>query len=128
MEMNIEEVTQKAANVFPPSSLSPLTLDFSLCIIDYPAASNIIDAAIRSLPSKPLPRELIVQFNVNFEERHLLKNFLWGSDIINVEGDPSTAEGMKARLRLKLQAAQLKLILRVISSETGATLSEYRYE
>ena len=126
MDLSEEEITLGAASVFPAASDGKLQLDFSGCIVDYKATSVLIDAALTSLQNGPTPRQLILVFNIKFQERLFFKWFFFGT---NLAPDVPTApdDEIRARALAALESLQVALEIRIVDPQSKETLHVFCY-
>jgi hypothetical protein len=107
---------------------SSFTIDFSRCIIDYPATSLIIDKILISLVELPEPRILIIQTHLDIIELLLLHWFFIGSDFFKIDSSQrkNQLEDFKKVLTSKLIEHKVSMYIQVLSKEE-ILINEYKY-
>jgi len=115
--LNIEETTSVCAAKLPLFTDGHVEIDFSGCVLDYPATSIICDEVLKRLDSVPVPRALIFVFDIDFAERVFLKSFFFGSARLKLECEKATEEEIKTNLKAALLGLNATLTLRIIDPE-----------
>jgi hypothetical protein len=69
--LNIEESTSECAAKLPDFADDVVEIDFSGCVLDYPATSLICDEVLKHLENAPQPRQVTFIFDIDFAEPFL---------------------------------------------------------
>jgi hypothetical protein len=118
--LNIEENTLECAAKLPNFSDGAVEIDFSGCILDYPATSLLCDEILKRLRLAPEPRQVKFVFDIDFAERVFLKSFFFGSNLLNLQGEKATEEEIKSNLRDALLSMGAKLTIEIIDPDQSS--------
>jgi len=127
MELNDDVRTIEYAKALPICDDGQLEIDFSKCIIDYPATSKIADAAFERIEKGASPRNLTFIFNIGFPERMFLKWFFFGSRRLGLDEGTATEEEIRNKLTESLKNIGAVLHIKIQNPQTQAVVQEFRY-
>jgi hypothetical protein len=96
-----------------------LMLDLSGCVLDYPATSLLIDAAIERLQGAPAPRRLELKFNIPFPPRVFEKWFFFGSTLLPHDYHSLSSDELRALLATALTKRQITIVLTRVDAKSG---------
>lgn len=119
--LNIEESTAQCAEKLPIFTQGLVEIDFSGCVLDYPATSLICDEVLKHLENASKPREITFVFDIDFVERVFLKSFFFGSARLKLQGQKATEDEIKSNLKAVLQGLEAKLTIKIIDHEQSPT-------
>jgi hypothetical protein len=105
-----------------------LEIDFSGCIIDYEATSVVVDTAFDRLEQSGVASELILVFNVKFQEHVFLKCFFLGSKRLGLVGRSASNEEIRLVLSRELRRLGMKLCIWIVDPQTATELTRFVYE
>ena len=127
MNHGLEELTEQYALALPDCPDGQLQIDFSHCIIDYPATSRIVDAALDRLALAQPPRELVLLFNIKFREQMFLKAFFFGSRRLGLDTGIPTMEDIRVRANQALKDMNIVVHIRIPQRNSAAILQDFVY-
>lgn len=127
MELNDRILTAEYAEVFPQCSEGPLEIDFRGCIIDYPATSILIDAALRTLSTASGSRELIAAYNIHFKQHLFLKWLFFGSKELGLDCGTAGNEAIEQQIITGLRRLGITFRMRIVNWKTGETLEAFAF-
>ena len=127
MDLSDEELTRQFAGMLPDCTDGHLEINFSRCIIDYPATSIILDAALEKLERTQQPRHLVVLFNIKFHERSFLKWLFFGSPLLGLDQGTANDEQIQSRVIKGLKERGILFSIDIIDSETQIKTNAFTY-
>ena len=127
MDLSDPARTAEFAERIPHSSESRLEVDLSGCILDYPATSKIIDVALQRLNEAAAPRELVLMFNIAFQERMFMKWFFFGGALLPAEYHKLDEPDLRGRVNEALRERKMTVTVRIVDPRGGAATEPYTY-
>lgn len=127
MDLSDPMVTRELARRMPQFQESTLCLDFSGCILDYPATSSVVDAALERLSKCEAPRRLIICFNVVFSERMFLKWLFFGSECLGLQQKSPSDKEIRDSLVRELTQRDISLEIVLTGFDADRLETTYRY-
>lgn len=96
-----------------------LILDLSGCVLDYPATSVLVDAAIDRLQAVSPPRRLELKFNIPFPPRVFEKWFFFGSALLPEKYHLLSSDELRAKIESALESLQTTIIISRNDANSG---------
>lgn len=127
LDLTSEAQVEAIAKEIVASPEPELEIDFCGCILDYPATSRIVDAAIKALADSPPPKVLILLFNIAFQEGMFIKWFFFGGEILPDSLINNGIDEIHQHISNKLQQMGIKIIIRSRAENTGECSDLYIY-
>jgi len=115
-QRNIEEVIKK----LPAFTDELITLDFTNCLIDYPATSKLIDKILSELSNMKGSKVLTIQSDLTVNNENLILSLLvWGSSFFDFSSlsRVSTAEDYRKVIIPKLKEYQMKIEIQLLKDD-----------
>jgi len=127
MDLSDPKTTEEVAKRIPACDESGMILDFSGCIVDYPATSAVLDVAFERLDACKPKRNLILRFNINFDERMFIKWFFFGSQRLDLQQKIATDAEIRQKLLAGLGRLSMHLKIEVhgFCQESASVVHEY---
>lgn len=120
-DLSDKDTVHNIAIQLPSFNDASLVLDLSGCVLDYPATSLLIDAAIEGLQVAAPPRRLELKFNIPFPSRVFEKWFFFGSTLLPAEYHSLSPEELRAYLVSAMKERQTTIIITRFDAKSGGT-------
>lgn len=117
LELDEPELTTEAAKKLPELDDGDVQMDFSGCVIDYEAASIIMDATLTKMAGKKGPKTLILIYNIPFQQRMFLKWFFLGSQVLGLHKGTASDEDILTKVKSGLQRLEVALKIHIIQKD-----------
>jgi hypothetical protein len=127
MDLSEERLTTPIGESLRHHTESDLVIDFSGCILDYPATARIVDGALEGMDNVSGPRKLTLIFNIAFQELLCIKWYFFFGRLIPKESSEDSLEILKERLDAELIRRGVKVVLAVRDNLDGPTRIRFAY-
>lgn len=122
-----EEDVELVIKKFPECKEKEVEIDFSQCMVDYPATSRVIDATLQRLEKLKSPCILTAAFNIDYEEQHLLKAFVFGSRLLGLSDGRLSNEQIRDLAVQGFKKHRVTFKIRIVDPDTRQELKVYTY-
>ncbi len=126
-DLSDQDTVRDMAIRLPRLNDAELVLDLSGCVLDYPATSRLIDAAIARLQEAAPPRRLELRFNIPFPPRVFEKWFFFGSAFLPKEYPSLSSEELRALLESAMKERETKIVITRFDSRSGEASEPVTY-
>jgi hypothetical protein len=120
-DLSDQDTVRNIAIKLPSVDDAELVLDLSGCVLDYPATSLLIDAAITRLQAVAPPRRLELKFNIPFPPRVFDKWFFFGSTFLPKEYQSLSSDELRAHLVSAMKERQTTIVITRFDAKSGGT-------
>jgi len=124
LDLSDTEMSRAACEMIAAADPPIADLDFSQCILDYPATAHVVAATLRELISRGASRHVVIRFDVPFSEDLLLKWFFHDGGLIQESDAPSLRAPLRDALEKWLAANKCRVSVEVVR---GDQVTRYDY-